>query len=170
MTKKLFATIFILLIFSIFSGCAAKNSKDNTKSASKTQQLARVEVCSANEQTLIDTIEDKDKLTVFNENTSFITQLDGMDDNYMKQQADIKKKLEKYEPEYVFISYKTPVAVINDGALEKVLKITTYKDTNIIKVQIAPSNVKNVPVSSEYLTFYFEASNEVAVYFHSLVK
>ncbi|WP_312649605.1 hypothetical protein [Aminipila sp.] len=170
MTKKLFVTIFLLLLFSIFSGCSPGDSSNSNTETAEDQRLARIEVYSANEQTLIDTIENKETLAAFSKSTSFTDQLEDIDDDYMEQQAEIQKKLEKYEPQYVFISYKTPAAINNDGALEKILKITVYKDTNIIKVQISPDNVKNCSVPSEYLTFCFQASDKEIAYLYSLVQ
>ena len=170
MTKKLFVAISILLMFSVFCGCSIRNSADSSKKTLENQRLARIEVYSENGKNLIDTIEDKETLAAFNENNSFTEPWDGMDDDYMKQQADIQKKLEKYKPQYIFISYKTPAAINSDGALEKVLEITVYKDTNIIKEQISPDNVKSFSVPIQYLTFYFEASDEVIAYLHSLAE
>lgn len=171
MTKKLIVTLVLLLQFSVFSGCAAETSANGSKDIKKNQRLACIEVYSANDRTLLTTIQDKESLAAFDENTSFTGEWDETydADNDMDQQAKIQKKLENYESQYLFISYQTPAAIHNDGTLEKVLEITTFKDTNIVKVQISPDTVKNLSIPSEYLTFYLEASDEEMAYLHSLV-
>lgn len=43
---------------------------------------------------------------------------------------------------YTIISYKIPVAACNDGNLEKLMELTVYEDSNIIKEQIALETIK----------------------------
>lgn len=105
---------------------------------------------------MLTTIDENESLETFHESASFAAQWDDMDDNYMEQQAVLQKKLEYDEPEYLFLSYKKTAAVINDGTLEKELEITTYKNTNIVKVEIPPDTVKNLTIPSEYLTFIWK--------------
>lgn len=169
MTKKLIMVLVLLLLSSLFSGCVAISSANGTKSNTTDKCLASIEVYSAANQTLVTTIQDEESLVTFNENTSLTEKLDDMDENYMELQEKLRKESEKYEAQYIFISYRTPAAIFNDDTLEKELEITTYKDTNIVKVQISPENVKNFSVPSEYLTFYLEISDEVIAYLYSLV-
>lgn len=43
---------------------------------------------------------------------------------------------------YTIVSYKTPVAAYNDESLEKLMELTVYEDSNIIKKQIASETIK----------------------------
>lgn len=78
--------------------------------------------------------------------------------------------LEDYEPQYIITSFKTPAAIFNDGNLEEISNITIYKDTNMIKMQISPDTIKGYRVPSEYLTNYFEITDEVRDFLISLTR
>lgn len=141
-------------------------NKDTTKN---TSQIAQIEVYSA-EHTLIKTIEDKDALASFNENTVLTEELFDEDNNYMSQQEEYLQQSKMYEPQYTFITYKKSAAVNNKGDLEEVLEITTYKDTNMIMMQVPPDAIKNMELPPEYLTYYYEVSDEVMDYLSSLCE
>ncbi len=160
MNKKLIIIIALLSLITVLDGCASKSTKAG-------QQLARIEVYSGVDNTLINTIEDKEGLLEFNQKTACEEQ---WDDDYMDQQEKIQEKLEGHKPLYIFTSYKKPVAMNNDGTLEKISEITVYKDTNIIKTQVSPDAVKNFTVPSEYLTYYFDSSDETIDFLVSLTN
>lgn len=44
--------------------------------------------------------------------------------------------------------------------MKKGTEITVYEDSDIIKEQIMPEEVKSADVPEEYLTFYMEVSKE----------
>lgn len=170
MIKKLFMILLMLLQLFLLNGCSAENFTDGSKNVSEDERLACVEIYSANDKTSVTTIEDSESLSSFQEKTLFTEEWDKSvnADDMIEQQAILQKEVETNEPEYIFITYQKPVAIINDGTLEKELEITTYRNTNIVKVQISPGNVKNMPISSDYLTFYLEISDEVLEYLRSL--
>lgn len=168
MNKRNVLPLFILIIIIIgFSTRIHVNGHNATK---RLQRLAQVEIYSAKEKKLIKTIEDKKSLITFNKNTIFTDQYSNADDNYMNKQEEIRKEVENYEPQYIFVTYKTPAALNNKKDLEKIYEITTFKDTNIIMMQVSPDSIKNIVVPSEYLTFYTEGSDEEITYLNSLVK
>ena len=68
------------------------------------------------------------------------------------------------------MAYKSPVAVYNDGELEKLYTITVYKDTNIIKMEVSEETIKSFPVPSEYLTFYEDVTDEEMEFLMSLTS
>ena len=109
MNKKLIIVIALLSLITVLGGCASESTKTG-------QQLARIEVYSAVDNTLINTIEDKEGLLEFNQKTACEEQ---WDDDYMDQQEKIQKKLEEHKPLYIFTSYKKPVAMNNDGTFGK---------------------------------------------------
>ncbi len=137
--------VFMLLI------CGCDNAENDEKDL---QRLSLLEVYSSSGE-LIKTIEDEDTLIQFN------------DIEYVDITADTEDELEKLEadiaelsPIYTVVSYKTPAAVYNDGDLEKQTEITVHENSNIIKEQIAPENVKAFSAPEELLTFYFTVSDE----------
>lgn len=158
MTKKSIIIITLFLIL-VLCGCNTEN-----------QKLKKVEVYSSN-KTLLNTIENKDSLATFNDNISLTenwTDID--DDDYWNQQDELKGKLENNEAQYVFIMYQTSAAMNKSETLEKVMELTAYENSNIIKVEVSPDTVKNVSIPSEYLTYYFETSDDTIEYLNSLVK
>jgi hypothetical protein len=162
MNKRQIWLIALFILVTIIIGYSIKTGVNGDYTAKNMQRPAQVEIYSAKEHKLIKTIEDKETLTTFNKNTV-------VDDDNMNQE-ETRQEVEKYEPQYTFVSYRKPVALINNGDLEKVLEITTFKDTNMIMMQVSPDNIKNIAVPSEYLTFYIEVSKELITYLNSLVK
>lgn len=156
MIKKLIFIISLSLLF-VLSGC---NTQD--------QKLKKVEVFSSN-NTLLNTIEDEEELATFNENLSLEEKWNEIDENYLNQQEELKKKLEDYEVQNVFITYQATAAKNSSESLEKVMGITLYENSNIIKVEISPDTVKNGATPAEYLTFYFETTDKIIEYLNSLV-
>ena len=71
-------------------------------------------------------------------------------------------------PLYTIISYKTPAAIYGNETLEKLTEITVYDNSNIIKEQVEPENIKGVAISEEYLSFYFTISKEDKTFLLSL--
>lgn len=156
MTKKLIFIISLSLLF-VLCGCTTED-----------QKLKKVEVFSS-DNTLLNTIDDEESLATFNENLSLEENWNEIDENYLSQQEELKKKLEDHEAQYVFITYQADVSKNSSESLEKVMGITVYENSNIIKVEISPDTVKNGLVPSEYLTFYFETSDKIIDYLNSLV-
>lgn len=160
MNKKLIIVIVLLSTIFLLGGCTSERNEAG-------QQLARIEVYSALDNTVVNTIEEEESLLEFNQKTTSDEQ---WDEEYMDRKEEFLKKLEDHKPLYSFISYKKPVAMNNDGTLEKLSEITVYKDSNIIKQEISPDAVKNVTVPSEYLTNYYESSDDTIDYLLSLTK
>lgn len=67
------------------------------------------------------------------------------------------------------ISYKTPVAAYHDGSLEKLMELTVYEDSNIIKEQIVPETIKGY-VPELFLGFYVTVSDEDKNFILSLME
>ena len=68
------------------------------------------------------------------------------------------------------ISYKYPVARFGKKELEENITITLYEDTNIIKMVVAGESIKAFSIPEEYLTFYYEVSEEDMNFYCSLVE
>ncbi|BCJ93692.1 hypothetical protein acsn021_12610 [Anaerocolumna cellulosilytica] len=168
MNKKHVLPLLILIIITI--GFYTRIHVNGDNATKRLQRLAQVEIYSATEDKLIKTIEDKNSLITFNKNTIFTEQYSDADNNYMNKQEEMRKEVENYESQYIFVTYKKPAGLNNNKELEKLCEITTFKDTNIIMMQVSPDSIKNIAVPSEYLTFYFKVSNKVTAYLNSLVK
>ena len=162
MNRKIIIVLVLLLSFAMLGGC----SKEKTGNL---QQIKQIEVYNAEDNKLIKTIDDEETLIQFNRNTAFEEELENVDEDTDKQ-AEIRKELEDYEPQYIIISYKKPAALNNDGTLEKISEITVYRDTNMIMEQISSDTVKSLSIPSESLTFYYEISDERRDFLISLAK
>ena len=128
------------------------------------QGLSQIEIYSSDGH-LINTILDEEILSQFN----------GL--NYADVPSDtdaemdiLESKTENLKVLYTIISYKAPVAAYNDGNPEKLMELTVYEDSNIIKEQIAPETIKGGYVSEEFLTFYVMVSDEDKAFILSLME
>ena len=142
------------------AGCGA--GKDSA--GEDLQQLAQIEIYSGDGD-LINTVVDED----------ILRQLSGLNDTDIPSDADSEQEELENETEglavlYTIISYKTPTAVYNDGNLEKLMEMTVYKDSDIIKEQIAPENIKGAYVPEEFLAFYSTVSEEDKNFILSLAE
>ena len=71
---------------------------------------------------------------------------------------------------YTIVSYKEPAAVYNNGALEKLMEITVYEDSNIIREQVVQESIKGDYIPEEYLIFYSMVSDENKNFILSLTE
>lgn len=159
MNKKICmpAAVFFFAIF--LAGCKIADAD----SGKDLQRLCLVEVYGTDGE-LIKAVEDEDSLRAFNE-----CNLDsGALDFDEEQQAKLADEAGKHEILYTFVSYKTPAALWNDGKPEKLKETVLYKDTGIVKEQIAPETVKSMSVPARYLTFYYTVSEKQQELYRSI--
>lgn len=71
---------------------------------------------------------------------------------------------------YIGELYKAPVAVYNDGTPEKLMELTVYEDSNIVREQIAPESIKMYGIPEEFLVFYSKVSDEEKDFMLSLAE
>ena len=142
------------------AGCGA----DRGNRGKDLQGLSQIEVYSSDGH-LINTILDEEILSQFN------------DLNYTDIPVDTDEEMDALESKIgdlnvicTIISYKTPVAAYNDGSLEKLMELTVYEDSNIIKEQIAPETIKGGYVPKEFLIFYVTVSDEDKNFILSLME
>ena len=132
------------------AGCGA----DRGNRGKDLQGLSQIEVYSSDGH-LINTILDEEILSQFNDLN--YTDIPSDTDEEMDT---LESKIEDLNVICTIISYKTPVAAYNDGSLEKLMELTVYEDSNIIKEQIASETIKGGYVAKEFLEFYTTVSDE----------
>ena len=142
------------------AGCGA----DRGNRGKDLQGLSQIEVYSSDGH-LINTILDEEILSQFNDLN--YTDIPSDTDEEMDT---LESKIEDLNVICTIISYKTPVAAYNDGSLEKLMELTVYEDSNIIKEQIAPETIKGGYVPKEFLTFYVTVSDEDKNFIMSLME
>lgn len=151
---KKFAALHItcvcLLLPILFGGCQQEEAADT----SDLQRLYRLEIY-AQDGELLRTLEDADSLSEWNRlsGTELTADADAEQTEYEKLTQDLPISC-------IIRSYKSAAAVGKKDTLEPYITQTIYETTNIIKEEIAPEMIKNLPLSSEDLTFYVLLSEE----------
>lgn len=167
MIKKNILMIALLLLAVTLAGCSIGTAASTKKHSSKgPENLSRIEVYSAKDNVLINTIEDSKMLLQFNELYKGVSDFAGRTDSDL----EAKKNLGDSIPLYRIVTYKSSAALYNDGKSEKLTTITIYKGTNITKMEVSPKAIKSFSVPSEYLTFYETISDTKMKFLMSLAK
>ena len=159
--KKVLGFILAVILSAIsLAGCGAGRNAGRED----VQRLSQVEVYSA-DGNLLGTVTDEDTLRRFSglDYTDISSDTDAEMDILESKTGDLKVL-------YTIISYKASVAVDNDGNSEKLMELTVYEDSNIIKEQIAPETIKGGYVAEEFLTFYTTVSDEDKEFILSLTE
>lgn len=149
-----FMVCFVFIISLI--GCGATQNDGNDL-----QRLAQIDILSS-DGNLIKSITDEDTLYQFN-NLSF-------QDTTINTNLQQDELISDLDVLYTVVAYKTPAAIFNDGTLVKILEITVYSDSNIVKEQFPTDTIESIQIAEEDLAFYFEASSEDIEFILSLVK
>ena len=162
--KKIYTKISILLMFvlCICAGCSTPQGKKYT--LEDLDNLAEIRIYSADNNELIKTIDDEELLYQFNQCSLFD------DSDITEHQDEMEKDLEETKEQYYLISYKYPVARFGKNELEKNTTITLYENTNIVKMTVSEESIKAFPIPDEFLTFYYEISEEEMDFYRSLVE
>lgn len=160
MTRIISVMAVCFLLPLLLAGCNA--GKANAEK--DLQRLALIEVYSSKGE-LVNTLEDPDILYQFN-NLNYIDSPADAD----LEQTEFENRTDDLSVLYTIISYKSPAALYKAEALEKLTEITVYENSNIIKEQIEPDNIKGVSISKDYLTFYFKVSEEDKNFLLSLAE
>ena len=164
MNKKIYIKIGILLVLGlcILAGCSTRQEGKYT--IEDLDNLAEIRIYSAENNELINTISDEEQLYQYNQR-SFLD-----DSDIVERQNELKQELEGATEQYYFISYKYPVAHFGKKELEKNITITLYEDTKIIKMTVAGESIKGFSIPEEFLTFYYEISEEDMNFYRSLAE
>lgn len=163
-SKKVYIKIGILLVFGlcICVGCSIQQEKKYTKE--DLDNMAEIKIYSAENNELIKTISDEEQLYQYNQCSLF------SDSDIEEHQDELKKELEGAKEQYYFISYKYPVARFGKQELEENTTITLYKNINIIKITVSEKSIKAFSLSENFLTFYYEISEEEMDFYRSLAE
>lgn len=160
MNKKVYiiiSIIFIILLVICTYSNISQNGKKNTNN-----NLAKIEIYSANNNELLKVIKDVKILADYTNNFSFY-------EDYEENQESLKDTVNDLKEQYKFISYKAPVAKFGNKELEKNYTITLYENSNIVKMTASNESIKSFSLPEEFLTFYYNISNEDLQFFYSLI-
>ena len=159
MKKVIYFLLAGILSAVALTGCGAGRDNDD----GNVQELAQIEIY-ADDGRLINTISDEDILRRFSSlSYTDIPVEDSEQDELASAVGDLTEV-------YTIIIYKAPVAVYNDGTLEKLMELTIYEESNIVKEQFAPESIKMFKIPEEFLTFYSTVSDEEKNFMLSLAE
>lgn len=161
MKNNIKTVIGIALVLCICAGCSGQQGEKYTRE--DLDNLAEIRIYEAENNELIKTVTDEEQLYQYNHCSLF----DDLD--IEERQNELKKDLEGAKEQYYLIAYKYPAARFGAKELEENNTITLYEDTNIIKMTAADEVIKGFSVPEEFLTFYYESSEEELNFYHSLV-
>lgn len=162
MKNNIKTVIGIALVLCSCAGCSARQGEKYTRE--DLDNLAEIRIYAAENNELIKTVTDEEQLYQCNHCSIF----DGAD--IEERQDELKKELEGAKEQYYLIAYKYPVARFGAKELEKNNTITLYEGTNIVKMTAADEVIKSFSVPEEFLTFYYELSEEEINGYRSLVE
>lgn len=146
----------------ICTGCSAQQGKNYTME--DLGNLAEIKIYSAENDELIKTIDDEELLYQYNQCPFF------GDSVTEEHQEELEKGTEGKKEQYHLVSYKYPAARFGRKELEENITITLYEDTNIIKMTVSEESIKSFSVPTEFLSFYYELSEEEMDFYHSLIE
>lgn len=162
MKNRIKTVIWIALGLCICAGCSARQGEKYTRE--DLDNLAEIRIYAAENQELIKTVTDEEQLYQYNQCAVF----GGSD--IEERQSELKKETEGAREQYYLISYKYPAARFGEKELEENITITLYEDTNIVKMTVAEESIKAFSIPEEFLTFYYEMSEEEMNFYRSLVE
>ena len=163
MNKKTYIKIGILLVLGlcVCAGCSAGRERKYT--IEELDNLAEIRIYSAENDELIKTISDEEQLYQFNHRPFFD------DSDIIERQSELEKELEGAKAQYYLVTYKYPVARFGSKELERNVTLTLYEEADIIKMAAAQESIKAFSIPEEFLTFYYETSEEDMNFYRSLV-
>lgn len=152
-----------ILSVCVCAGCAANPDAKYTRE--ELDNLARIELYSAGSEDAAKVIEDADALYRFHQ-----VAFDEVEEPFEEQQEELEEAVEEAVEEYRFVTYKYPVSRFGSKEPEEDMSITVYENSDIVKMSVSQGRIKGASIPQEYLTFYYEISDEDMEFFLSLAE
>lgn len=158
------------------TGCALSEESGYTRE--DLDNLAKLEVYEAGSDTLLKTIEDEE--TLYRYNQLFSMTMTGDEDDfaeweterescYEQGEGELEEKPEEEETHLIAV-YKYPVAKFGDKEPVKMLTMTLYENTDIVKITVSDDSIKMFSLPEDFLTFYYRMSEEEREFYASLTE
>lgn len=156
-------SVLSVFLLCICAGCST--GQERTYTLEELDRLAEVRVYSAEDKELIKTISEEEQLYEYHQHSMCFEASDTEE-----RQEEMEKELEGAREQYELVSYRYPVARLGGKEPEEDVTLTLYENTNVIKMTVAEGNIKAFSVPEEFLTFYYELSDEEIAFFRSLAE
>lgn len=166
---KIYRKIVALFVMAvcICAGCAAGQEQKYTRE--ELNNLAEIRVYTAEDEELIQTVTDEELLYQYNQCAALEEEV--IEEQITEErQTELKQEMEGAKEQYHLVSYKYPAARFGKKDLEKLMTLTLYENENIIKMTVADESIKALSLPEEFLTFYYEISEEEMQFYRSLAE
>lgn len=165
--KRILFSGVLVGILCLGAGCAAGQGEKYT--LEELGNLAEIRVYTAEDEELVKTVTDEELLYQYNQCSALEEEV--IEEQITEErQTEIKKALEGVKEQYHLVSYKYPAARFGKKDLEKLMTLTLYENENIIKMTVADESIKAFSLPEEFLTFYYEISEEEMKFYQSLAE
>lgn len=183
--KKESAMKYILRMAAAFAGCAVAVclmtgcgiSRDGKYAEEERHDLAKLEIYEAGSDTPLKTVEDEETLYQCNQILSRsgddgdgFAECEPEFDDYEPEEGEWKENPSDGQETYRIVVYKYPVAKFGDKEPVKTLTMTLYENTDIVRIVVADTVIKSFSLPEEFLTFYYEMTEEEREFYASLTE
>lgn len=173
---------YILRMAASFAGCVlaacllvgCSVSQDRKYTEEELDNLAKLEIYEAGSDTPLKTIEDEETLYQYNQIFSGtgddFAEWEPEFDDYEPEEGEWKENPSDGQETYRIVVYKYPVAKFGDKEPVKTLTMTLYENTDIVRIVVADTVIKSFSLPEEFLTFYYEMTEEEREFYASLTE
>lgn len=155
-------------------GCGASQERKYTEE--ELNHLAKLEIYEAGSDTLLKTVEDEETLYQYNQILSRagddgdgFAEWEPEFDDYEPEEGEWKENPSDEQETYRIVVYKYPVAKFGDKEPVKTLTMTLYENTDVVRITVADTVIKSFSLPEEFLTFYYEMTEEEREFYDSLI-
>lgn len=151
--RKIFLFLAIGIVL-VFTGCSTINPNDTSSPSTQqehTSKSCKIEVLSAQDDTLLKTIDDQDTISQFIQTDEW-NEVDNLTQDLVPE-----FKLVIYQ-EKTHLSGQDPNA---EREYEIIMRITTFKDSSYVEESISTDVVKNIKIPEEFLKIYYKVPDDI---------
>ena len=179
---------YILRMAAAFAGCAlaacllvgcgvSQETQERKYTEEELNNLAKLEIYEAGSDTPLKTVEDEETLYQYSQILSRAED-DGDDfaewepefDDYESEEWEWKENPADEQETYRIVAYRYPVAKFGDKEPVKFLTTTLYENTDITKMIVEGTVIKSFSLPEEFLTFYYEMTEEEREFYDDLIS
>lgn len=151
--KKNVLCMLLFLSFILLCGCNEKSSNKNN--------ISKIEIYSAGDSILLGTYKNQDEISFLNEQLE-IEPLNLSDE-------EIRSINNSQHPELNIKVYKKGVTAYDTGD-KYIFMLTTYKGTDIVKMEVQPESIPSIKIPKNELVFYYRATQETIDNIYSILN
>ncbi len=133
--------LFLFLI--LLCGCNSNSTNKNN--------ISKIEIYSAEDNDLLVASDNKDKVSFLNEQLEI--------EPLILSDEEITSFNNNHNHDLIIKVYKKEVSAIDSGD-KYIFTLTTYKGTNVVKMEVQPEAIPSIKIPKDNLVFYYTATQE----------